>query len=296
VNPWLVAADDIPWFMPAWLWHALMFLPNFAKEHLPAWLWNALTCPTAWALAIGACSLWLLVPGGGWISSWPRRLGGVLAAVSALLFAVDLPTLGPLGVQVVFWLLALVTVGSAVAMISAKSPLYSALWFALSLLGASGLFFLQGAQFLGGATIVVYAGAIVVTFLFVIMLAQPEGHSVYDRVSWGWFPRPAAILAAAIFVGLLTAGLSGIKDLAESSAAGGAATDLITGGDKVLAPQHMANLGRRLFSEQLIAVEVAGTLLMAALVGAIAIAIHGKQSRGDFSPARRSFMEAASHE
>jgi hypothetical protein len=47
----------------------------------------------------------------------------------------------------------------------------------------------------------------------------------------------------------------------------------------------MANLGRQLFSQQLIAVEVAGTLLMAALVGAIAIAIHGKQERtGGFVP------------
>ena len=54
----------------------------------------------------------------------------------------------------------------------------------MSLLGTAGLFLFQGAQFLGVATIVVYAGAILVTFLFVLMLAQPEGHAFYDRVSW----------------------------------------------------------------------------------------------------------------
>jgi NADH-quinone oxidoreductase subunit J len=237
-------------------------------------LTKAVTCPTAWGLAVGSLALWLLIPGGRWTASWLRVLGGLLALVSGVLFAVDLPTFGPLGTQIVFWLLCLVTLGSAVAMISAKSPVYSALWFALSLVGSAGLFLMQGAQFLGGATIVVYAGAIVVTFLFVIMLAQPEGHAVYDRISWGWFPRPAAILTAAIFLGLLAAGMSGMKQGVMSDEA----IDLANQGG-VLNPQHMATLGRYLFSQQLIAVEVAGTLLMAALVGAIAIAIHGKQPR-----------------
>ena len=62
---------------------------------------------------------------------------------------------------------------------------------ALSLLGTAGLFLFQGAQFLAVATIVVYAGAILVTFLFVLMLAQPEGQASYDRVSW------EALLSAA---------------------------------------------------------------------------------------------------
>ncbi len=54
-----------------------------------------------------------------------------------------------------------------------------------SLLGTAGLFLFQGAQFLSIATVAVYAGAIVVTFLFVLMLAQPEGHAFYDRIGWG---------------------------------------------------------------------------------------------------------------
>jgi len=241
------------------------------------WLTRCATCPTCWALGIGALTLWLLVPGGRWTGNWSRWLGSVLALASGVLFAVDLPLFGPWGVQIVFWLLALVTLGSGVAMISAHSPVYSALWFAMSLMGTAGLFLMQGAQFLGGATIVVYAGAIVVTFLFVIMLAQPEGHAVYDRLSWGWFPRPAAILAAAVFLGLLSAGMQGLKTESTSPSPRVVWTEELVEDGGVLEPQHMANLGRQLFSSQLIAVEVAGTLLMAALVGAIAIAIHGKQ-------------------
>ena len=75
----------------------------------------------------------------------------------------------------VFLILAAVTVISAVGAITFRNPVYCAIWFGLSLLGVAGLFFFAGAQFLAVATVVVYAGAILVTFLFVLMLAQPEG-------------------------------------------------------------------------------------------------------------------------
>jgi NADH:ubiquinone oxidoreductase subunit 6 (subunit J) len=82
-----------------------------------------------------------------------------------------------------FHFLAFVSLASAVMMITSRNPVYSALWFALVLLGNSGLFLLQQAEFLSAATVIVYAGAIVVTFLFVIMLAQPSGAARYDHHS-----------------------------------------------------------------------------------------------------------------
>src|SRR5690606_16847899 len=78
---------------------------------------------------------------------------------------------------------------------------YCAIWFALTLLGTAGLFFFQGAQFLGVATVVVYAGAILVTMLFVLMLCNPEGHSTYDRLSW---EAGISALTGALMVGLLS--------------------------------------------------------------------------------------------
>ena len=62
---------------------------------------------------------------------------------------------------------------------------------------------MAGAQFLGIATVAVYAGAIVVTFLFVLMLAQPGGHAMYDRISWGWLPRFLGSLLALRKAGLI---------------------------------------------------------------------------------------------
>jgi NADH-quinone oxidoreductase subunit J len=270
---WLIAADPAASLDATWL-----------NE-----LWRVLSCATCWGFVIGSLALWLLIPGGFVWGRWNRWVGGVLVAISGILFAVDLPLLGNMGEQLVFWSLAVVTLGSGVAMISARSPVYSALWFALLLMGTAGLFLMQGAQFLGVATIAVYAGAIVVTFLFVVMLAQPEGHAVYDRISWGWLPRPAAILTAAILMAFLAAAMSGLKSQA-ALAPEELATERLVEPYGVLDPQHMANLGRHLFTGQLVAIEVAGTLLMAALVGAIAIAIHGKHPHRQQQQAR--FAEA----
>jgi NADH-quinone oxidoreductase subunit J len=137
----------------------------------------------------------------------------------------------------------------------------------------------NGAQFLGVATIVVYAGAILVTFLFVLMLAQPEGQAPYDRVSWA---APLSALSGALLVGLLTFILADVfqnpvveqRPISQFSEAQLA--------DGVLADQHMATLGRWLFGRQLVSIEVIGTLLLVALVGAVAIVgqIHRRERGG----------------
>ncbi|MEX2026384.1 MAG: NADH-quinone oxidoreductase subunit J [Pirellulaceae bacterium] len=151
-------------------------------------------CRTFWGLVLTAVGLWLALPKR---VAYGKTLGGVLGIIGLALLASDWPLLPTLTDQTVFWLLASITILAAAATITSYSPVYSAIWFALSLLGTGGLFFFNGAQFLGVATIVVYAGAIVVTFLFVIMLAQPEGHASYDRISWGWFVKTASVFVAA---------------------------------------------------------------------------------------------------
>jgi NADH-quinone oxidoreductase subunit J len=237
---------------------------------------HVLKCPTFWALAAGALGLWLLLPTR---FRFGKSLGALLVAVAGGLFACDLPLLGNWVDQGVFWLLALIATGAGVAMIASQSPVYSAIWFALSLIGTAGLLLFSGAQFLAVATVVVYAGAIVVTFLFVIMLAQPEGHSPYDRLTWGGLPKVLGVVTAGLLVGILTFMLSRLKEEAVKPVADDAAAiarSNLAARDGILAEKHMANLGRHLFSEQLVAVELAGTLLLVALVGAVAIAMHGR--------------------
>jgi NADH-quinone oxidoreductase subunit J len=240
-----------------------------------------LRCPTFWALVSLVIGLWLLLPTR---FRFGRAVGSILVAVGGVLAASDLPLLGNWLDQGVFWLLAAVTLTAAVAMIASQSPVYSAIWFALSLLGTAGLFLFQGAQFLGVATVVVYAGAIVVTFLFVIMLASPEGHSTYDRITWGGLPKVLGVVAAGLLLGILTFMMERLKQESATgkmldrpaSADGGSSAAIRPAPGGVLDQRHVANLGRHLFSEHLVSVEVAGTLLLVALVGAVAIAIQGR--------------------
>ena len=224
--------------------------------------------PPLWGLLLGSLALWLMLS-----ARLPamRRMGQLMGVASLAVLALSLFRIAPLPDwthQVVFWLLSAVAVGGAAAAICARNPVYTAIWFAFSLLGVAGLFVLQHAQFLGLATIVVYAGAIVVTFLFVLMLAQPGGNSSYDRLSWSQFSVPAALVGGSA---LLVAVMSSLDPGSLSAS---------LGKDDVMHEQHMAKLGAEMFSNHLVGVEVAGTLLLVGLVGAIAIVIHGRSTGG----------------
>ncbi len=221
------------------------------------------------ALACGVVALCLLLPA----TTGRRHLAGAtLGALSVLLilFGMMLPLVS-FSAECVFWALATVTVVSATAAIATVRPVYTALWFGLSLLGTAGLLFFDGAQFLSISTLAVYAGAILVTFLFVIMLAQPEGQAPYDRITWGVYTKSVAALVAALLVGLLTVAISGAA-VSQSPAASSAAES------DVMQPAHMARFGTELFTRHLLSVEVAGALLLVALVGAISIMIQSRQS------------------
>ena len=140
------------------------------------------------------------------------------------------------------------------------------------------------------ATVVVYAGAILVTFLFVLMLAQPEGNASYDRVSW------EALLSAVtgvVIVGVLSMTIGGDVHRRPSRPA---AADRSADADRprphgiLDARSTSPDWARELFGRHLIAVEVAGTLLLVALVGA-AVIVDSRQDaamNGRPQPARRN--------
>ncbi len=230
-----------------------------------------------------ALGLWLMLPRGG---APGRALGSVLAAIGVGLLASQTPRLVKADAgavffmdDAVFFILAGVTVLAAVATVTFRNPVYSAIWFGLSLLGTAGLFMFAGAQFLGVATVVVYAGAILVTFLFVLMLAQPEGHAFYDRLSWA---APLSALSGALVVGILTVTVVNVFQNPALAASTGIEVSALE--NEILAEQHMAHLGAWLFSKQLVAIEVAGTLLLVALVGAVAIVAQIHRPEGKRGP------------
>ena len=135
---------------------------------------------------------------------WRRphpALGGALVGIALVLGGVwwIRPEAIPIENGLFFAFSAFAILG-ALMMISQTNPVHSALSFALVVLSTCGLFLILAAPFLMAATIVVYAGAIVVTFLFVIMLAQQEGLSNADHRSREPF---FASLAGFVLLGTL---------------------------------------------------------------------------------------------
>ena len=229
----------------------------------------------ATAVTAVAGSLWLLLPRG--VDRRVDRWIGILLGVAALVgFMLVGRRLGSLGEEAVFLTVSLVAVVSGAATVLTRSPVYSAIWFALALAGVSGVLLVLGAQFLGVATIVVYAGAILVMFLFVLMLAQPAGLAAYDRVSNE--PLLSAV-AGAILLGLLSLSIGQL-----SAPAVGVAPAAASAADP-LAADHVAKLGGELFGRHLVAVEAAGVLLLVALIGAIAV-VSRNESAGDAGGSR----------
>ncbi len=110
--------------------------------------------------------------------------GGLLAAaglVTGGMFLVHSEVV--LVERMLFCAFACIALTAGVMMISQKNPVHAAMSFAMVVLSTCGLFLLQAAPFLMAATIIIYAGAIVVTFLFVIMLAQQDGATNADTLS-----------------------------------------------------------------------------------------------------------------
>ncbi|MCY2963497.1 MAG: NADH-quinone oxidoreductase subunit J [Planctomycetota bacterium] len=246
--------------------------------------------------------IYLMLPRGGRDSHVVRLFGGALVTLSFVLLvtfplsssegAVD----GSQGTALwgldntlecySFHALAFVSVACAVMMITSRNPVYSAIWFAMVLLSNSGLYLLPQAEFLAAATIIVYAGAIVVTFLFVIMLAQPNGAARYDRFSREGLLSAltglllSGVLIAAIHLVSRTEGRAPVADAAARPAGSVVAiqaaanpTSLLPDGENPNAA-HVAGLGKSLFRDHVVSVEITGLLLLAAVVGAMLIAGH----------------------
>lgn len=256
------------------------------------------------AVAVGcaAASVWLLLPRGesGLRERSSRRFGTLLGVVALTLFVATGHRLGGIGEEATFLVVSLVAVVGGAATIVTRSPVYSAIWFALALAGVSGVLLVLGAQFLGVATIVVYAGAILVMFLFVLMLAQPSGMAPYDRVSNE--PLLSAVAGAVLlglltlFIGRLSAGPAtccAVPSKSSALAAGSLAPvapsppEDSTGSD-ALAADHVARLGAELFGRHLLAVEAAGVLLLVALIGSIAIVSRSPAEEQPHLAARRA--------
>jgi len=170
----------------------------------------------------------------------------------------------------IFWALSGVAVGSALLCITRRSPVASALWLVLTLFAIAGLFVVLDAFFIGIIQVLVYAGAIMVLFLFVIMLLNMGQRGPTDMR--GWVGRGVALLFGAGLVLQLGVLVRVIR--AEGLASQTAAYPLPAGELARLqeARGAVGMLAEPLFRQYLIPFEVTSVLLLAAIVGAVVLA------------------------
>jgi NADH-quinone oxidoreductase subunit J len=163
-----------------------------------------------------------------------------------------------------FYAFAAVTVIGALLVVSQKNPVYSVLSLILSFFGLAGLYVLLEAPFVAVVQIIIYAGAIMVLFLFTVMLLNVprEDAAEWDRSHPLY--RPMALRIGAVLAVLLALELGWALSRTPGLAVGVA--------DQHPAQSSVAELGRVLFTDYMFAFEVTSILIIAAMVGAVVLA------------------------
>jgi len=156
----------------------------------------------------------------------------------------------------VFLVFAVLAVGSAIVVVAHRNPIYSTMSLVLTLFSIAVLFVLLGAPFLAALQILIYAGAILVLFLFVVMLLniQREEAPYHGQPLQRW----AAVLGAAVFCGMVAM----LLFRAQLPSPGPLTAELVS----------FKGLATELFSTYLLPFEIVGLLLLVAVIAAAAVA------------------------
>lgn len=164
-------------------------------------------------------------------------------------------------IQSLFYFLSFLAVLSALLVVSAKNPVHSVLYLILTFFAIAGHYILLNAQFLAVVHIIVYAGAIMVLFLFTIMLLNLNKDTEPQKSNYIKF---AGMLAGGLLLLVLVAGFKEV----------GSTTAMVVKDNSI---GLVENLGKVLFRDFLLPFEVASLLLLAAMVGAVLLATKDKE-------------------
>lgn len=159
--------------------------------------------------------------------------------------------------QILFWFLSLLALGGALMVVSSKNPVHSILYLIITFFAISGHYVLLNAQFLAIVNIIVYAGAIMVLFLFVVMLmnlnADSEPPQKNKYLLWG------GTIAGSSLLLVLVAALRQSTTVSQGVQ--------VAQGDSGL----IANLGKALFSTYVFPFEISSVLFLSAMIGAVVV-------------------------
>jgi NADH-quinone oxidoreductase subunit J len=244
------------------------------------------------SVILGAVAYWLMQYGvlKNKVLTW---VGMALFGIGTLLAFAAIPENDPSAI--IRFCFSILAVGGGLGFIVAREPVHAALGFATAVLSSCGVLFMQEAYFIAAATMIVYAGATIIIFLFVLMFAQQTNLRAYDLK----LTRPAfaALIGTALVITITWsvaeegAILPQKVDVTRINSLV-VAPEVINQGQAEQAPSQNSNqvaiqapnqtvgLGRALYTDYLMSVELAGTILLVATIGAIVLA----QKPGEETP------------
>ena len=167
-----------------------------------------------------------------------------------------------------FYVFSAITVVSALRVISARNPVHSALFLVLAFCSAACIWMLLGAEFLAITLVLVYVGAVMVLFLFVVMMLDIDMAKLRVGI-WGHLPF-AVLIGGVIAVEMAAVLIHGFVQMPEAVAGN-------IGDTK--------ELGKLIYTDYLYAFEIASVILLAALVAAVALTLRKRKDTKYFDPA-----------
>ena len=165
--------------------------------------------------------------------------------------------------QILFWFLSALAIVGAIGVISCKNPLYGVLWLIVVFFAISGHYVLMNAQFLAIVNIIVYAGAIMVLFTFVVMFIDLNEH---PEIPKNIYLKVAGLIAGLCLLIVLVSALSHASDRNIEMGVG-SGVGLIK------------FLGRTLFTDYVVPFEISSVLFLSAMIGAVVIGKKEKEQR-----------------
>jgi NADH-quinone oxidoreductase subunit J len=177
-----------------------------------------------------------------------------------------------------FYLFSAVLLFASFRVITARNPVYAALYLVLAFFQAAAVWLLLKAEFLAISLVLVYVGAVMVLFLFVVMMLDVDVDALRAGF-WKHFPI-AALVGVVIALEMAAVLMGGFTPPAEPTAGPAAAQAAQAGASAALQVSNTKELGKLLYTQYLFPLEVAAVLLLVAIVAAIALTLrHRKDSK-----------------
>jgi NADH-quinone oxidoreductase subunit J len=168
---------------------------------------------------------------------------------------------------IAFWVLAIVMIGAALSVVLARNPIHSVMFLILAFFSAAGLFVLLGAEFLAMLLVVVYVGAVAVLFLFVVMMLDVD-FAELKRGTLQYLPF-GALIGLILVAELVMAGSVWVIKPAALAATAHATPAGVT---------NTEALGRILYTDYIYYFQIAGLILLVAMIGAIVLTLRDRKS------------------